>query len=118
MYGYVRPLTPDEIYHHGVKNQKWGVRNGPPYPLDKQKKFTSNKKSAKIAGDDFYKRSSSLKEIKLSPKEYGHVMHELATNITKEQKQHKIIHKAIGDYRYTFENRNGVIRVIGKKKID
>lgn len=21
------------LYHHGVKNQKWGVRNGPPYPL-------------------------------------------------------------------------------------
>ena len=24
----------DKIYHHGVKGQKWGVRNGPPYPLD------------------------------------------------------------------------------------
>lgn len=22
------------LYHHGVKNQKWYVRNGPPYPLD------------------------------------------------------------------------------------
>lgn len=22
-----------EIYHHGILNQKWGVRNGPPYPL-------------------------------------------------------------------------------------
>lgn len=22
------------LYHHGVKGQKWGVRNGPPYPLD------------------------------------------------------------------------------------
>lgn len=25
------------IAHHGVKGQKWGVRNGPPYPLDKLK---------------------------------------------------------------------------------
>ena len=24
----------DELYHHGIKGQKWGVRNGPPYPLD------------------------------------------------------------------------------------
>lgn len=24
-----------ELYHHGVKGQKWGVRNGPPYPLDR-----------------------------------------------------------------------------------
>lgn len=23
----------NEIYHHGILNQKWGVRNGPPYPL-------------------------------------------------------------------------------------
>lgn len=25
------------IYHHGIKNQKWGVRNGPPYPLNRSK---------------------------------------------------------------------------------
>ena len=24
------------LYHHGIKGQKWGVRNGPPYPLDKK----------------------------------------------------------------------------------
>ena len=23
-----------EIYHHGIKGQKWGVENGPPYPLN------------------------------------------------------------------------------------
>lgn len=23
-----------ELYHHGIKGQKWGVENGPPYPLD------------------------------------------------------------------------------------
>ena len=23
----------EELYHHGIKGQKWGVRNGPPYPL-------------------------------------------------------------------------------------
>jgi RimJ/RimL family protein N-acetyltransferase len=22
-----------ELYHHGIPGQKWGVRNGPPYPL-------------------------------------------------------------------------------------
>lgn len=30
-----RELFLREIYHHGVKGQKWGVRNGPPYPLDR-----------------------------------------------------------------------------------
>lgn len=28
-----RPPYPNELYHHGIKGQKWGVRNGPPYPL-------------------------------------------------------------------------------------
>lgn len=31
---YQRPLRPDELMHHGRKGQKWGVRNGPPYPID------------------------------------------------------------------------------------
>lgn len=30
---YKTPYTPDELYHHGILKQKWGVRNGPPYPL-------------------------------------------------------------------------------------
>lgn len=28
--------APNELYHHGIKNQHWGVRNGPPYPLDRK----------------------------------------------------------------------------------
>ena len=26
----------EELYHHGIDGQKWGVRNGPPYPLEKR----------------------------------------------------------------------------------
>ena len=26
MYAYVRPIRPDELFHHGVKGQKWGIR--------------------------------------------------------------------------------------------
>lgn len=25
----------EELYHHGVEGQKWGVKHGPPYPLDR-----------------------------------------------------------------------------------
>lgn len=28
----------DELKHHGIKGQKWGVKNGPPYPLEKAEK--------------------------------------------------------------------------------
>lgn len=41
----------NEIYHHGVDGQKWGVKNGPPYPLDKgmspRKAASRAKKDAK-----------------------------------------------------------------------
>ena len=26
----------NELYHHGIDGQKWGVRHGPPYPLDRE----------------------------------------------------------------------------------
>ena len=27
----------NDLRHHGIKGQQWGVRNGPPYPLDEHK---------------------------------------------------------------------------------
>lgn len=29
--------TNNELYHHGIEGQKWGTRNGPPYPLGYKK---------------------------------------------------------------------------------
>lgn len=29
-----KEMKPIYLAHHGIKGQKWGVRNGPPYPLD------------------------------------------------------------------------------------
>lgn len=37
------------LKHHGIDGQKWGVRNGPPYPLERQKgKPLSVKEKARI----------------------------------------------------------------------
>ena len=38
------PELENELYHHGIQGQKWGVKHGPPYPLDKE---TSHKVSSK-----------------------------------------------------------------------
>lgn len=35
---WVQRYLHSELFHYGIKGQKWGVRNGPPYPLDKSKK--------------------------------------------------------------------------------
>ncbi len=44
-----------ELYHHGIKGQKWGVQNGPPYPLDSDVSTGKRlKKEANIAQSQFY----------------------------------------------------------------
>lgn len=48
------------LMHHGIQGQKWGVRNGPPYPLDSKAKSSSekkqNQKSPKIVLSDNQKK--------------------------------------------------------------
>lgn len=39
------------LRHHGIKGQKWGVKNGPPYPLDKQNKNSKIVKEAIESGE-------------------------------------------------------------------
>lgn len=47
--GWVREtISNRDLYHHGRKGQKWGVRNGPPYPLNESKAVRSTKKSMLI----------------------------------------------------------------------
>jgi hypothetical protein len=60
--------------------------------------------------------SASLPTVTLPKKEYAHVMSEIATNLTAEQKQKSVFEKSIGKYIYTVENKGfGEYRIIGKK---
>lgn len=36
----------NDIYHHGIEGQRWGVRNGPPYPLKESLSTRVGKKRA------------------------------------------------------------------------
>lgn len=40
------------LCHHGIKGQKWGIRNGPPYPIKGNKKLNKNKTLTKEKEDD------------------------------------------------------------------
>lgn len=37
-------ITTNDLCHYGIKGQKWGKRNGPPYPLDASDKSASEKR--------------------------------------------------------------------------
>lgn len=45
------------LAHHGIKGQKWGVRNGPPYPLDRSDEG--------VLINDFRKRIIEVEQTKL-----------------------------------------------------
>lgn len=62
--------------------------------------------------------SKYYETIQLSKSEYAMVIHALNTDLTDEQRTHKIIHKSIGNYIYTVEN-NGYdnYRIIGREEI-
>ena len=62
--------------------------------------------------------SSDFGTIRLPSDEYGHVMHEVMTNMTREERTFPIVTKCIGDYIYTVELVDGVpSRVIDKVPI-
>lgn len=57
----------DYLEHHGIEGQKWGRRNGPPYPLDYDDHSTSEKKKnpkSKLDNYDTSKRNKKPSKIK------------------------------------------------------
>lgn len=59
----------DELYHHGILGQKWGKRNGPPYPLDAKSHSKSEQKAGwrnsldKDSSDAYNKRQKEHKGL-------------------------------------------------------
>ena len=80
--------------------------------------IVKNRNVLKLNVQLFAKKSFDFKTVILPPKEYGKVMHTLATDISKEQLNKKTFYKSIGDYIYYIENNGfGNFRIIGKSKI-
>ena len=56
----------NELYHHGILGQKWGQRNGPPYPLSSQSHSSSEKKAgwrkSLASGSESSKKKSIAKK--------------------------------------------------------
>lgn len=78
------------LAHHGVEGQKHGVRNGPPYPLDRQgkaalrKQRKANKKAAKVAKkQEARKVAAEKKEAALKENKRKIIMSGSATEVLK-----------------------------------
>lgn len=55
-------VSNDELYHHGIFGQRWGVRNGPPYPLDNEDHSARERKAGWKASLNNGRETSSKKE--------------------------------------------------------
>lgn len=66
------------LMHHGVEGQKWGVQNGPPYPLE----GAGKRKFLKQVGE--YKKRKRREKILKDPKKIVKYSNEFTTDELKE----------------------------------
>lgn len=57
-------MSTNELYHHGIDGQRWGVRHGPPYPLDRADHNKVVEKSKKSSEKRHLSYVSSRKHAK------------------------------------------------------
>lgn len=58
-----------ELFHHGISGQKWGKRNGPPYPLDyNDHSAAEKKKNPKSQLDNYEDRINTKRNKKINDK--------------------------------------------------
>ena len=59
--------TGNNLSHHGIKGQKWGVRNGPPYPLHQTREYNAAKD---ISKQNFDKLNELYKSMPLKDRQF------------------------------------------------
>lgn len=74
-------INSDELYHHGIDGQKWGVKNGPPYPLDAGRKSFAERKFRTDKG--YHKNQNGRKSHKKKVSEMSN--EELQRRINRKQ---------------------------------
>lgn len=55
----------NELYHYGILGQKWGVQNGPPYPLSKSSMSSSEKKHYNVSAKETKKNMDQMTDDEL-----------------------------------------------------
>lgn len=80
----------DELYHHGIQGQKWGQRNGPPYPLSRatlgETMRIRKKKKLQAQNAKIRKKNSALRK-KLKEKAENKRLKERQRELKEENKK-------------------------------
>ena len=80
-------VSSDELWHHGIKDQRWGVRNGPPYPLSK----ASTKLALQICKKAYLKEPKITTDVVSAVNSTGGQMYGLEHKLkTKDSVKRKI----------------------------
>lgn len=110
--------TGADVYFYTWRNSLQKLPNGK-YQYVKAIDISNGSGIIRISMQHFAKKSTDCPTIILPKDEYAHVMSEIATHISEEQKNMKVFLKAIGNYNYTVENNGfGDYRIIGKRLLD
>lgn len=120
--------------HHGILGQKWGKKNGPPYPLDKQvakeikqaertrrKMNKAAMKAAEAEAEEKLKRAeyrkknaSRIEEYEIQEKRSNSKANELRANAALVEAQAKVLKSGIDAYKETIKLGEKVVKA--KKK--
>lgn len=90
-----------ELYHHGMLGQKWGKRNGPPYPLSNNTLSTSSPKKVLSNGDSIYKKGTIIGR-------YGSFNHKDPTYFFTNQEDRDVYSDHIGGKEYRFRLKKSI----------
>ena len=117
MNPYPNPHT--VLSHHGIKGQKWGVRNGPPYPISKKPS------RRKPADDVVIQKGSEIHRIvpkSWAEKEKNYSGHAYASYKKEDVEQYKKFARLFGDGNnyvdMTFKTKDVIVSPSAKKRVD
>jgi len=85
----------DYLYHHGIKGQKWGVENGPPYPLTDTVKAIAYRGGTRSDGTKI--ENFTKKDVKKARKIVNKNLSLLTKEEMEEYKSRLLLERSVGD---------------------
>lgn len=113
-------MYPNELYHHGIMGQRWGKKNGPPYPLSRSQKSKKEKQEAKRTTPLTDGEKSNLIRRGTASEAYAAreylTVNEMETIMNRINTEKKLSSLASKDLVSTFDQIDKLMTKVGKVK--